>query len=114
MMGHWLSVMAMVAMGREAGSLDDQAAVHAFRQLCDLSADDDYFNHSRKVLRELLRSREDLDEAVIEFLRLYGPRCLAFDRVRELQRAPRLQSLNKQSEPEVSLEALPASSIERS
>ena len=105
-MGHWFSMMALVAMGRQAGSLDDQAAARAFRQLCDLSADHDYFSHVRKVLRELVGSREDLDEAVAQFLRLSGPRRQAFDRVRELQKAPRLQSLAKRPEPEVSLEAL--------
>jgi VWFA-related protein len=82
--GAWLAAAELIALGRRAGSLDDDAAARAFGQLCR-SAD------ALVVVREIAGGGADLDDVVAtRLLRLTGDRRAAFDRVRELQNAPRL------------------------
>lgn len=87
-MGQWYAAAELIVLGREAGSLDDAAAARAFGRLCR-SGD------ALGVVRELAGGAADLDEAVAAgLLRLSGPRREAYDRIRELQQAPRLSALS--------------------
>ena len=108
-MGDWHSLVALIVLGRKAGSLDDAAAVRAFRHACEGLLGDDYSAQAVAVLREIAGSGSNLDDAVADgLLRLDGPRRAAFDRVRELQGVPRLQDLGGQSNPAGTLAALAA------
>ncbi len=106
-MGEWHSLMALIVLGRRAGSLDDAAAVRAFRQTCKGLLADDYSTKAIDVLREIAGRSTDLDNAVADnLLRLDGPQRTAFERVREMQGAPRLQELEGSPGPEKTLAAL--------
>ncbi|HVO97873.1 MAG TPA: VWA domain-containing protein [Bryobacteraceae bacterium] len=106
-MGYWHSLVALIVLGRKAGSLDDAAAVRAFRRACEGLLADDYSAQALAVLREIAGSNSNLDDAVAEgLLRLDGPRRAAFERVRELQGVPRLQSMGGTSDPAGTLAAL--------
>ncbi len=106
-MGDWHSLVALIALGRKAGSLDDAAAVRAFRHACVGLLGDDYSAQAVAVLREIAGSNPNLDDAVADgLLRLDGPRRAAFEQVRDLQGVPRLQALDGKSDPAGTLAAL--------
>lgn len=106
-MGEWHSLMALIVLGRRAGSLDDATGVRAFRQTCVGLLADDYSGEAIDVLREMADRSTDLDNAVADnLLRLNGPQRTAFERVREMQGAPRLQELGGSPSPEKTLGAL--------
>jgi Ca-activated chloride channel homolog len=106
-MGDWHSLVALIVLGRKAGSLDDATAVQAFRHACEGLLAADYSDQAVRVLREIAGSNSNLDDAVAEsLLRLDGPRRAAFERVRELQGAPRLETLSGRSDPSGTLAAL--------
>jgi VWFA-related protein len=91
LMREWHSLAALIVLARKAGSLDDEAAARAFGRMCrDLTAP---YPSAKTigVLRDIAGGGADLDEAVVTgLLRIGGPRRAGFDRVRELQAAPRL------------------------
>lgn len=106
-MGEWHSLMALIVLGRKAGSLDGAAGVKAFRDACEGLLKDDYSTRAVEVLREIAGAGPNLDDAVAEgLLRLDAPRRAAFERVRELQEAPRLEALGPSSDPAGTLSAL--------
>ncbi|MDR3701103.1 MAG: VWA domain-containing protein [Candidatus Sulfopaludibacter sp.] len=105
--GEWHSLMALIVLGRKAGSLDDATAVRAFRHTCEGLLVRDYSAKALDVLREISGRSSDLDDAVADgLLRLGGPERSAFERVRELQGAPRLDDLGGSPSPEATLGAL--------
>jgi Ca-activated chloride channel family protein len=106
-MGEWHSLMALIVLGRKAGSLDDATGVRAFRQTCEGLLAADYSSKAMDVLREIAGRSTDLDDAVADnLLRLDGPQRTAFEQVREMQGAPRLQDLAGSPGPEKTLAAL--------
>lgn len=106
-MGDWHSLVALIVLGRKAGSLDDARAVRAFRHACEGLLANDYSAQAMAVLREIAGSKSNLDDAVAEdLLRLDGPRRTAFEQVREMQEAPRLEALSGKSDPAGTLAAL--------
>ncbi|HEV2447159.1 MAG TPA: VWA domain-containing protein, partial [Candidatus Sulfopaludibacter sp.] len=105
--GEWHSLMALIVLGRKAGSLDDATGVRAFRDTCQGLLADNYSAKAMDVLREIAGRSPDLDNAVAEnLLRLDGTQRAAFERVRELQGAPRLDALGASPGPEKTLAAL--------
>ena len=108
-LGEWHSLVELIARGIAAGSLDADRSARAFRSICEaLTAP----NHSTKVLailREIAGGSEDLDEAVPNrLLRLSGERRAAFDRVKEIQNAPRISALHGQDDAAKTAAALSA------
>jgi Ca-activated chloride channel family protein len=105
--GEWHALVALIVLGRKAGSLDAPAGVQAFRRVCEGLLADDYSAKAVALLRQIAGGNQDLDEAVASgLLRLTGTRRDAFDRVRELQNAPSLESLKGSPDPEKTLAAL--------
>jgi Ca-activated chloride channel family protein len=105
--GEWYSLVALIVEGRKAGSLDDATSVRAFRETCEGLLADDYSAKAMAVLREIAGAPAGLDDAVTEkLLRLDGGKRAAFERVRELQGAPRLDALGASPGPERTLAAL--------
>jgi VWFA-related protein len=108
-MGEWHSLVALIVLGRKAGSLDAAAGVTAFRHACEGLLADDYSARAVAVLREIAGVTPNLDDAVADhLLRLDAPRRAAFERVRELQGASRLEALGRASDPAGTLVALAA------
>ena len=106
-MGEWHSLVALIVLGRKAGSLDDATGVRAFRHACERLVADDYSAKALGVLREIAGVNPNLDEAVAEgLLHLDAPRRAAFERVRDLQGAPRLENLGPSPDPTGTLSAL--------
>jgi Ca-activated chloride channel homolog len=106
-MGEWHSLVALIVLGRKSGSLDDPTGVRAFRHACERLLADDYSAKALEVLREIAGVNPNLDEAVAEgLLHLDAPRRAAFERVRELQGAPRLENLGPSPDPTGTLAAL--------
>ena len=90
----WHSLTALLVLARGAGSLDDTAAARNFGELCRALSGPEAEAGALRWLRALAGPEPDLDEAVARgLLRLGSSARAAFDRVRELQHAPRLQSL---------------------
>jgi VWFA-related protein len=92
-LGEWHSLVELTVLGRRAGSMDDAAAARAFGRICRELAGRDHAARAIALLSSLAGSHGDLDEAVASgLLRLDARRREAFDRVRELQHAPRLSA----------------------
>ena len=106
-MGEWHSLVALIVLGRKAGSLDDATGVRAFRHACEGLLANDYSAKAMAVLHEIAGPGANLDDAVAGgLLRLGGPQRAAFERVRVLQGAPRLQALGGSPDPGTTLAAL--------
>ena len=90
-MCEWHSLAALIVLARKNGSLDEQAAAHAFGRISKDLAGRDHSTKAAAILRDLAAAGADLDEAVVtRLLRLDPAARAAFDRVREAQSAPRL------------------------
>ena len=63
-MGEWHSLVALIVLGRKAGSLDDATGVEAFRHACEGLLKDDYSARAVAVLREMAGVSPNLDDAV--------------------------------------------------
>ncbi len=86
MLGVWQAVAELIALGREAGSLDGASASSAFRRLCANPS------QWRRLLRDISGPGGTLDEAVRDrLLRLTGTRRANYDRVLALQKSPGLE-----------------------
>ncbi len=106
-MGEWHSLVALIVLGRKAGSLDGATAAGAFRHACEGLLQDDYSARAVAVLREIAGVAPSLDDAVADgLLRLDASKRAAFERVRELQAAPRLEALGRSPDPAGTLAAL--------
>ncbi len=94
LLGEWHSLVKLIVLGRQAGALDDAAAARAFTRACSALSGRDHSTKAVEILREIAGGGRNPDEAVAShLLRLSGPRREAFDRVRRLQNAPRLDTL---------------------
>ena len=106
-MGEWHSLIALIVLGRKAGSLDGAAGVRAFRHTCEVLLADDHSAKALAVLREIAGGNRNLDDAVADgLLRLNDQQRTAFERVRQLQGAPRLEALEAGADPNAVLAAL--------
>jgi VWFA-related protein len=106
-LGDWHSLVELIVLASQAGSLDAARAAQAFRQACETIRADDPSAQSIAVLRAMANGADDLDEAVpAALLRLSGARRAAFERVKELQHVPALRSLDNPPEARSALAAL--------
>ena len=118
LLGEWHSLVDLIVLGTRAGALDATQAAAAFRRVCEGLAAADHSAQALAILRETVAlaagqggappgAALDLDEAVPSgLLRLNGARRDAFERVKELQQAPRLESLAGSPDPAKTVAAL--------
>jgi VWFA-related protein len=107
LLGEWHSLVKLIVLGAQAGSLDQGAAARAFARVCMDLAGPDPSPHALADLREIAGGQGSLDEAVAtRLLRLSGPRRADFDRVRQLQAAPAIDAALAAPTPATTLAAL--------
>ena len=107
MVGEWHSLVKLIVLGAQAGSLDQAAAARAFARVCAVLAGPDPSPNALAALREIAGGQGSVDEAVAtRLLRLSGPRRADFDRVRELQAAPTIDAALAAPTPATTLAAL--------
>lgn len=106
MLGIWHSLVELIVLATQAGSLDPAAGARSFRQASEALLATDYPARALEVLRKMAGGGPDVEKAVADMLRLSGARRLAFDRVRALQPAPRIASLQGTADPAGALAAL--------
>ncbi|MBI4889625.1 MAG: VWA domain-containing protein [Acidobacteria bacterium] len=105
MLGSWYSTTELIALAREAGSIDGRRAAAALRQACEHPTD--WPAAAPALLRQLSGPGGTLDEAVrARLLRLNGARFDNFDRVFSLQKAPTLEQAARTHDPAAVLTAL--------
>jgi VWFA-related protein len=106
-LGQWHSMVELIVLGSQAGSLDAAGGAQWFRRACEGLAARDHSAAALGTLREMAGGAADLDEALASgLLRLTGARRSAFDRVRELQQTPRIAFLPPSADPASALAAL--------
>lgn len=107
LVGQWHSLVKLIVLGAQAGSLDQAAAARAFARVCTVLAGPDPSPKALAALREIAGGQGSLDEAVATgLLRLDVPRRASFDRVRKLQSAPTLDAALSAPTPAATLAAL--------
>ena len=100
LLGQWHSLVELTALATEAGTFDAAAGAKWFRLACQRLAGADYSAAAVKTLREMAGGAADLDVAVATgLLKLSEERRADFDRVRELQQAPHVDSLPAAPDP---------------
>jgi VWFA-related protein len=105
--GEWHSLVKLIVLGAQAGSLSQAAAARAFARICAVLSGPDPSPSALAALREIAGGQGSLDEALAtRLLRLNGPRRASFDRVRELQSAPSLDAALAAPTPATTLAAL--------
>jgi hypothetical protein len=103
-LGEWHSLVKLIELGSRAGSLNAETAAGAFRRAL---SSPDYSIQAMAVLRAMTGESSDVDEAMpSHLLRLGTERRMSFERVKQLQRVPRLTSVAGSSQQTVA--ALPA------
>jgi VWFA-related protein len=106
LLGEWHSLVQLIVLAGQAGSLDAAQAAHAFRQVCEALHSANPSAEAIEVLRAMAGGAE-LDEAVpASLLRLSGARREAFERVKELQAVPSFHSLGSPPDARKTLTAL--------
>jgi VWFA-related protein len=109
LLGEWHSLVKLIVMSAQAGSLDPAAAARAFGRVCTALTGPDGSAQALVALREMAGAQGSLDDAVASrLLRLSGERRAALDRVRELQSAPTLDAALSARTPAAALAALSA------
>jgi len=94
LMGDWHSLVELVVLASEAGSLDQAGAAKAFLQITEALRSGNASARSIAALREMSGGAADLDEAIpVRLLRLGGARRDAYERVKALQNVPSIRSL---------------------
>jgi VWFA-related protein len=105
--GEWHSLVKLIVLGVQAGSLNATQSAQAFAQACAAMRTPNPSASALAVLRALTPGATDLDEAVVsQLLRLTGVRREAFESVRRLQNVPRLATLGDSPDPNSTIAAL--------
>ncbi len=92
-LGEWYSLVELIERGVRAGSLGPVESAQAFRNVCTGLAAPDHSARAVAALRAMLKTSEDVRESVASgLLRLTPDRRVAFDRVIELLKVPRVDS----------------------
>lgn len=93
LIGEWHSLVELIILGHEAGSLDAAQSAAAFAQICEALRSANPSARALASLREIAGGSGDLDDAVAtRLLRLSGARKDAFERVKQVQGVPPLAS----------------------
>jgi VWFA-related protein len=93
MLGEWHSVVELIVLGTQAGSLSATQAATAFRQVCASMRSEDPSAQALAVVREIAGDG-DFDDAIAgRLLRLSGSRRESFEHVKALQKVPRVAAL---------------------
>ena len=107
LVGEWHSLVKLIVLGAQAGSLDQDAAARAFGRVSVALAGPGPSAGALAALREIAGGQGSLDEAVAtRLLRLSGPRRADFDLVRRLQAAPTIDAALAAPTPANTLAAL--------
>jgi VWFA-related protein len=107
LMGDWHSLVELVVLASEAGSLDRAGAAKAFRQVTEALRSANPSAKSIEALREMAGGVTDLDEALpVRLLRLGGARRDAYERVKALQNVPSIHSVGDSPDAVKTLAAL--------
>ncbi len=92
-MGEWHSLVELMALGTESGALDTTSSARLFRRACVDLLGRDSRDRAMAILLEMTGRPANLDEAVpAKLLRLNPERRAAYDRVRDMQKIPRLNA----------------------
>jgi VWFA-related protein len=92
--GEWHSLVELIVLSAQAGSLDSRHAAEAFRQACEAMRSANPSAAAIGTVRAMAGGADDLDEALAgKLLRLSGPRREAFENVKKLQNVPHLGAL---------------------
>jgi len=107
LVGDWHSLVELIVLGSQAGSLDAAQAARAFRQVCEALRSANPSAGAIAALREMAGGAADVDEAVASrLLKLAGARRDAFEHVKELQDVPRINTLGQTPDARKTLAAL--------
>jgi VWFA-related protein len=107
LVGEWHSLVKLIVLGAQAGSLDEGAAARAFARVSAALAGPDPSPNALAALREIAGGQGSVDEAVAtRLLRLSGRRRADFDLVRQLQAAPTIDAALAEPTPSNTLAAL--------
>lgn len=105
--GEWHSLVKLIVLGAEAGSLSNGQAAQAFRQACEAMRSPNPSLGAVETVRAMTGGAGGLDEALAShLLRLNGARRQAFESVKKLQNVPRLDALGTSPEANRTLAAL--------
>ncbi len=105
--GEWQSLVKLIVLGAQAGSLDKAAAAQAFARVCTVLTGPDPSPKALAELREMAGGQGSVDEAVAtRLLRLSGQRRADFDRIRAFQAAPTIDAALAAPTPATTLAAL--------
>jgi VWFA-related protein len=107
LMGDWHSLVELIVLGAQAGSLNAAQAAHAFGRVCQALRPANPSANAIETLREIGGGSADVDEALASgLLRLSGAKRGAFERVKEIQGVPRIASLGQTPDAAKTLAAL--------
>jgi Ca-activated chloride channel family protein len=107
LMGEWHSLVKLMVLGTEAGSLNATQGARAFRQVCEGLRSGSPSAKAIEALRDMAGDGPDVDEALAShLLRLGGSRREAFEKVKTLQNVPRLGALTDPPDAAKTLAAL--------
>jgi len=96
LVGDWHSLVELIVLANQAGSLDAARSAAAFRQVCEALQSENPSARSIEALRGMTSGAADIDEALASgLLRLNGAKRDAFERVKALQNVPRIGSLGQ-------------------
>jgi Ca-activated chloride channel family protein len=107
LLGEWHSLVQLIVLGSQAGSLTASQAERAFRQACTALRPPNPSAAALAVVRVIAGGDAGLDESLASrLLRLNGPRREAFEDLKKLQDVPRLGGLELEPDATKTLEAL--------
>ncbi|MCX6625884.1 MAG: VWA domain-containing protein, partial [Acidobacteria bacterium] len=107
LLGHWHSLVELIALGVQTGALDGPASARLFGEACRLSKSTDFPAGALETLRSATGQREKLDDAVPDkLLRLDPAHRAALDRVKAQLRVPSLDAGLNSGDPAAVLHAL--------
>jgi VWFA-related protein len=106
-LGEWHSLVELIVLGAQAGSLSSSQAAQAFRQACEAMQSPNPSAQAIAAVRAMAGGASDLDEALASrFLRLDGARREAFESIKRLQNVPALDKLGEPPDAAKTLAAL--------
>jgi Ca-activated chloride channel family protein len=107
LMGEWNSLVKLIVMGVQAGSVNNGQAAQAFQQACEAMRSANPSKDAIATLRSLAGGSGELENAVAgQLLRLSAARREAFDHLKKIQGIPTLSAVADASDANATLAAL--------